>query len=153
MPASTVRGRTAVVVYEELLQQELPQDQAVFIPQCKLWSLLGYRVRERWSVDSPANWLSLSQIMMLSSSWGLEITLFSQKSVLTLPKLFPLLLLSSHRVSKGTGVFFSVFACTPCSSWDLSSLTRDWTRALSSESVESEPLDRQGSPGTWVFCV
>ena len=33
----------------------------------------------------------------------------------------------------------------PCSMWDLSSATKDWIRALCSGSVESEPLDRQGS--------
>ena len=37
---------------------------------------------------------------------------------------------------------FSLFV--PCGLWDFSSLTRDWTQALGSESNESEPLDQQG---------
>ena len=34
----------------------------------------------------------------------------------------------------------------PRGMWDLSSLTWDRTRAPCSESAESQPLDRQGSP-------
>ena len=42
-------------------------------------------------------------------------------------------------------LFFFFFA-TLHSMWDLSSLTRDWTRAPCTGSAESEPLDRPGSP-------
>ena len=35
--------------------------------------------------------------------------------------------------------------------WDLSSLTRDWTGAPCSRSAESIPLDHQGSPSTSPF--
>ena len=37
--------------------------------------------------------------------------------------------------------------------WDLSSLTRDGTCTRCSESVESSPLDHQGSPQAYPFNV
>ena len=43
------------------------------------------------------------------------------------------------------------FLATSCSLWDHSSLTRDWTQACNSESVESYPLDHQGIPSKSGF--
>ena len=40
-----------------------------------------------------------------------------------------------------------------CSWWDLSSLTRDGTRALGSESAESQPLDCQGIPTASLLSI
>ena len=42
--------------------------------------------------------------------------------------------------------FFLIFLATPGGMRDLSSLTRDGTHAPCSGSVESQPLDSQGSP-------
>ena len=41
--------------------------------------------------------------------------------------------------------------CVACGMWDLRSLTSDWTRVLSSESTESEPLEHQGTPQSFSF--
>ena len=46
-----------------------------------------------------------------------------------------------------------LFFFWPRSLWDLSSLTRDWTRALISENVESQPLDCQGIPKMMLFWI
>ena len=44
-----------------------------------------------------------------------------------------------------TTCFSPLFLAMPHGMWDLSSLTRDWTRATCSGSLESKPLDCQGS--------
>ena len=41
---------------------------------------------------------------------------------------------------------FCVFSATPRCLWDFSSPARDWTQALNSKSVGSQPLGRQGIP-------
>ena len=43
-------------------------------------------------------------------------------------------------------ILFILFFWPPRVTWALSSLTRDWTPALGSESVESSSLDHQGIP-------
>ena len=48
-------------------------------------------------------------------------------------------------------VLFCFVLATPRCLWDLSSLTRGQTCALNSESVESQLLDRQGNPRSWVL--
>ena len=45
------------------------------------------------------------------------------------------------------------FLASPCSMWDHSSLTRDWTHALCRGSTESWPPDRQGSPKLRWHCM
>ena len=48
--------------------------------------------------------------------------------------------------------FFSFWLC--CAACGIfSSLTRDWTQALSSENAESQPLDHQGIPNGIVFLI
>ena len=43
-------------------------------------------------------------------------------------------------------ILFILFFWPPRVTWAFSSMTRDWTPALGSESVESSPLDHQGIP-------
>lgn len=43
-------------------------------------------------------------------------------------------------------VSFFFFLAVQCGLWDFSSLTRNQTHAFCSGSVDSEPLDLQGSP-------
>ena len=50
------------------------------------------------------------------------------------------------RRSQDPFFFFLKCLASPCGTWDLSSPTRDQTRALYIGSVESQPLNRQGSP-------
>ena len=63
-----------------------------------------------------------------------------------------LLAKASYQASLGSksqeklSTFF--ISATPHNLGDLSSLTRDWIQALSSENSESQPLDRQGIPQT-----
>ena len=45
------------------------------------------------------------------------------------------------------------FLAALCCLRNLSSLTRDWTWALGSESAESQPLDRQGIPYNSLICL
>ena len=47
---------------------------------------------------------------------------------------------------KWMSILFILFFWPPRVTWAFSSLTRDWTPALGSESVESSPLDHQGIP-------
>ena len=63
---------------------------------------------------------------------------------------FTLLLIMSHHVLIGANeiAFFYFFLATPRGLWDFSSLTRNRTQALGSESAESSPLDCQGIPLT-----
>ena len=58
-------------------------------------------------------------------------------------------LFCSHPAGDFSLVFFLFFylLAMQCGMWGLSPLTRDWTRALCIGSMESEPLDSQGSPG------
>ena len=51
------------------------------------------------------------------------------------------------------GVCVCVFLAVPCSMHDLSSPTRDRTRAPCGGSMESSPLDHQGSPWNTVLTV
>ena len=46
---------------------------------------------------------------------------------------------------------FFYFLAAPPGMWDLSSLTRNGIRAPWSGSVESQPLDRQGSPSSYFY--
>ena len=48
--------------------------------------------------------------------------------------------------TKGASQNFFFFLAMSYSLWDHNSLTRDWTQACNSESVESYPLDHQGIP-------
>ena len=50
------------------------------------------------------------------------------------------------RIRKLRSISLPFFLAGPWGLWDPSSRTRDWTRALNSESAESWPLDRQGTP-------
>ena len=43
-------------------------------------------------------------------------------------------------------LFLFYFLAVPCDLWDISSLTRDWTRIPSSESEDSQPRTYQGIP-------
>lgn len=48
-------------------------------------------------------------------------------------------------------VSFCFVLATPRCLWDLSPLTGGQTCALNRESVESQPLDRQGNPRGWAL--
>ena len=54
-----------------------------------------------------------------------------------IPPPSPLVIVRLFSLSRSLFFFFPFFFCSTGSLWDLSSLTRDWTHTLSSESAES----------------
>lgn len=50
-------------------------------------------------------------------------------------------------------IFIYLILALPCGMWHLSSLTRNWTHASCSGSVESSPLDQQESPQLPFFLI
>ena len=103
---------------------------------------MGFSGQQYWSgvpLPSPklCTWYLLYQWKCSSSLWHLGLSLSW---------------LQTRERRSVFGFFFSIFFFLPHSVWDLRFPTRDWTRAFYTGSMESQPLDSQGSPRS-VFVV